>query len=75
MRLPAGYSLRWSGQYEYLERAKARLGVILPFTIAIIVILLYLNFRNFTEVAIILATLPFALVGAVWLLHPLDYNL
>jgi Cu(I)/Ag(I) efflux system membrane protein CusA/SilA len=75
VNLPAGYSLRWSGQYEYLERAKARLGVILPFTIAIIVVLLYLNFRNFTEVAIILATLPFALVGGVWLLYLLDYNL
>ena len=73
--LPPGYSLKWSGQYEYLERAKARLGVILPFTIAIIVILLYLNFRNFTEVAIILATLPFALVGGVWLQYLLDYNL
>jgi len=73
--LPAGYSLRWSGQYEYLERAKARLGVILPFTIAIIVVLLYLNFRNFAEVGIILATLPFALVGGVWLLYLLNYNL
>ena len=73
--LPAGYSLRWSGQYEYLERARDRLGIIVPLTLAVIVVLLYLNFRNLAEVAIILATLPFALVGGVCLLYLLDYNL
>ncbi|HEY7841427.1 MAG TPA: CusA/CzcA family heavy metal efflux RND transporter, partial [Gammaproteobacteria bacterium] len=60
--LPPGYSLHWSGQFEYLERATARLKVIVPFTLGLIVLLLYLNFRNFAEAAIILATLPFALV-------------
>jgi len=73
--LPPGYSLTWSGQYEYLERAKERLGVIVPFTLVIIFLLLYLNFRNFTEVMIILASLPFALVGGVWLLYLLEYHL
>jgi Cu(I)/Ag(I) efflux system membrane protein CusA/SilA len=73
--LPAGYSLSWSGQFEYLERAKERLRVIVPLTLGIIVLLLYFNFRNFGEVLIILATLPFALVGGVWLLYLLDYNL
>jgi Cu(I)/Ag(I) efflux system membrane protein CusA/SilA len=73
--LPPGYSLHWSGQFEYLERATARLKVIVPFTLGLIVLLLYLNFRNFAEAAIILATLPFALVGGVWLLYLLDYNL
>ena len=73
--LPPGYSLTWSGQYEYLERAKERLSVIVPFTLVIIFLLLYLNFRNFTEVMIILASLPFALVGGVWLLYLLEYHL
>jgi Cu(I)/Ag(I) efflux system membrane protein CusA/SilA len=75
VELPPGYSLHWSGQFEYLERAAARLKVIVPLTLGIIVLLLYLNFRNFSEAAIILATLPFALVGGVWLLYLLDYNL
>jgi Cu(I)/Ag(I) efflux system membrane protein CusA/SilA len=73
--LPPGYSITWAGQYQYLERAKERLSTIVPVTLVIIVILLYLNFRNFTEVLIIMGTLPFALVGGVWLLDWLDYNL
>ncbi|MBI4006431.1 MAG: efflux RND transporter permease subunit [Gammaproteobacteria bacterium] len=73
--LPPGYSLTWSGQFEYLERAKERLEVIVPVTLAIIMLLLYLNFRNFTETMIILASLPFALVGGVWFLYLLDYHL
>ena len=73
--LPAGYSLVWSGQYEYLVRAKERLSVVGPLTLAIIVLLLYLNFRRFAEVAIIMGTLPMALVGGVWLLYLLGYEL
>lgn len=63
LKLPAGYSLSWSGQYEYLERAKERLNVVAPVTLFIIALLLYLNFRRLAEVLIILATLPFALIG------------
>jgi len=73
--LPPGYSLAWSGQYEYMVRAKERLSVVGPITLAIIVLLLFLNFRHFTEVAIILGTLPMALIGGIWLLYLLDYDL
>ncbi|MBN4080201.1 efflux RND transporter permease subunit [Beggiatoa alba] len=75
LQLPAGYSLSWSGQYEYMVRAKQRLSVVVPFTLLIILLLLYLNFRNITEVLIIMGTLPMALVGGIWLLYWLDYNL
>ncbi len=75
LELPAGYSLRWAGQYEYLERAKERLSLVLPLTLAIIVFLLYLNFRRFAEVLMILVTLPFGLLGGVWLLLALGYDL
>jgi len=75
LELPAGYSLAWSGQYEYMVRAKERLSVVVPFTVFIILLLLYLNFRNITEVLIIMGTLPMALVGGVWLLYWLDYNM
>jgi Cu(I)/Ag(I) efflux system membrane protein CusA/SilA len=73
--LPAGYSLGWSGQYEYMVRAKERLSLLGPVTLAIIALLLYMSFRRFAEVAIILGTLPMALVGGVWLLYLLDYDL
>ncbi|OJW51141.1 MAG: cation transporter [Alphaproteobacteria bacterium 41-28] len=75
IKLPAGYSLMWSGQYEYLERAKERLTLVAPLTLAIIFLLLYLNFRRFGEVIIILGTLPLALVGGIWLLYLLGYDL
>ncbi|HSJ48422.1 MAG TPA: efflux RND transporter permease subunit, partial [Gammaproteobacteria bacterium] len=75
VELPAGYALSWSGQYEYMERAIERLRVIVPVTLASIVLLLYLNFRRVAEVVIILAMLPLALVGGVWLLWLLEYNL
>ena len=75
VELPAGYSLAWSGQYEYMVRAKERLTVVGPVTLAIIVFLLYLNFRRFAEVAIIIGTLPMALIGGLWLLYLLDYDL
>ena len=73
--LPAGYSLAWSGQYEYMVRAKERLSIVGPVTLAIIVLLLYLNFRRFAEVAIIIGTLPMALIGGLWLLYLLGYDL
>jgi Cu(I)/Ag(I) efflux system membrane protein CusA/SilA len=72
--LPAGYSLNWSGQYEYMQRAKERLAIVVPITLVTIVLLLYLNFRNMTEVLIIMGTLPTALVGGVWLLYLLGYH-
>jgi Cu(I)/Ag(I) efflux system membrane protein CusA/SilA len=75
LKLPAGYSLGWSGQYEYLQRAVERLKVVVPLTLAIIVLLLYLNFRNARDVLLILGALPFALVGGVWLLYLLGYDL
>ena len=75
VQLPAGYSIAWSGQYEYMVRAKERLSQVIPITLAIILLLLYFNFRNLTEVLIIMGTLPLALVGGFWLLYWLDYNL
>lgn len=72
--LPAGYSVKWSGQYEYMLRAKEKLTYVVPLTIAIIVILLYLNFRNFIEVAIIMGTLPLSMVGSIWLMYIEGFN-
>ncbi|HEX7052251.1 MAG TPA: efflux RND transporter permease subunit, partial [Longimicrobiales bacterium] len=73
--LPPGYRLEWSGQYEAMERANRTLRVVVPITVAIILLLLYMNFRSVTESLIVMASLPFALVGSVWLLWALDYNL
>jgi Cu(I)/Ag(I) efflux system membrane protein CusA/SilA len=75
IELPTGYSLAWSGQYEYMVRAKERLSVVGPVTLAIIVLLLFLNFGRFAEVLIILGTLPMALIGGLWLLFLLGYDL
>ena len=75
VELPAGYSLAWSGQYEYMVRAKQRLAIVAPVTLAIIVLLLYINFRRFADVAIIIGTLPMALIGGLWLLYLLGYEL
>ena len=72
--LPPGYSLRWSGQYEYMERANERLAVLIPITLAIIFLLLFLHFRSATEALLLMVPLPFAVVGAVWLLLALGYN-
>ncbi len=72
--LPAGYSITWSGQYEYMQRAKEKLTYVVPLTLAIIVILLYLNFRNAIEVAIIMGTLPLAMVGSIWLMYLEGFN-
>jgi Cu(I)/Ag(I) efflux system membrane protein CusA/SilA len=73
--LPAGYSITWSGQYEYMERAKEHLTLVIPITIVTIMLLLFLNFRNLVEVLIILGTLPMALIGGLWLLYLLNYNM
>ncbi len=73
--LPQGYSLSWSGQYEYMERAKKRLQIVVPITLLIIFLLLYFNFKNLQESLIVLLTLPFSLVGSFWLLYLLGYNL
>lgn len=75
VKLPAGYSIAWSGQYEYFERALKKLSIVGPLTLAIIMLLLYLNFRNFVEVFIIMGTLPVALAGGAWILYILGYNL
>ncbi|NQV30044.1 MAG: efflux RND transporter permease subunit [Candidatus Marinimicrobia bacterium] len=71
---PEGYSLVWSGQYEYMERASKRLKIVIPITLVIIFLLLYFNFKNFTESVIVMASLPFALVGGIWFMYILDYN-
>ncbi|MBA3583496.1 MAG: efflux RND transporter permease subunit [Gemmatimonadetes bacterium] len=73
--LPAGYTLRWSGQFEAMQEANRRFRVVVPITIGIIFLLLYLNFRSVAESLIVMASLPFALVGSVWLLWALGYNL
>jgi Cu(I)/Ag(I) efflux system membrane protein CusA/SilA len=75
VRLPPGYSITWSGQYEYMLRAKDRLGQVVPFTLVIIFVLLYLTFRRAAEVWLVMVSLPFALVGGFWLIYALGYNL
>ena len=72
--LPAGYSISWSGQYEYMQRAKEKLTYVVPLTLAIIIVLLFMNFGNLVEVAIIMGTLPLAMVGSVWLMYLEGYN-
>lgn len=73
--LPAGYRLEWSGQYEHMLRVRERLKVVIPVTLALIFVLLYLNFKSVTETFIILLSIPFAMTGSIWLLWLLDYNL
>ncbi|HEX6537363.1 MAG TPA: CusA/CzcA family heavy metal efflux RND transporter [Gemmatimonadaceae bacterium] len=75
LTLPAGYRLEWSGQFEAMQRAGRTLRVVIPLTLATIVLLLYLNFGSVAESAIVMLSLPFALVGGVWLLWLLDYNM
>ncbi|MEP7084148.1 MAG: efflux RND transporter permease subunit, partial [Betaproteobacteria bacterium] len=75
VKLPAGYSIAWSGQFEFLERATAKLKIVVPATLLIIFVLLYLTFKRFDEAALIMATLPFALAGGFWLLWLLGHNL
>jgi copper/silver efflux system protein len=75
VNLPAGYSISWSGQFEYLERATEKLKLVVPFTVLIIFVLLYMTFKQVDEALLIMATLPFALIGGAWLLWLLDFNL
>jgi len=75
VKIPAGYSLGWSGQYEYMARAKARLSVVIPLTLVLIMLLLYFNFNTIPEVLVIMATLPLALVGGIGLMLWLDFNM
>ena len=75
VELPAGYTITWSGQYEYMERAKERLIYVVPLTLLVIFLLLYINFKSVARCAIVLLAVPFSMIGAVWLLYLLDYNL
>ncbi len=75
VKFPPGYYATWSGQFEYMERASARMKIVIPFTLLLIFLLLYLNFRRITESVIVMLSVPFALVGGVWLLWLLGYNL
>ena len=74
LTLPSGYSISWAGQYEYMQRAKEKLIYVVPLTLAIIVVLLYLNFKSFAEVTIIMCTLPLAMIGGVWLMYLQGFN-
>jgi Cu(I)/Ag(I) efflux system membrane protein CusA/SilA len=75
IRLPSGYSLYWSGQYEYMMRAKQRLMIVVPLTLLIILLIIYLNTRSLVKTTIVLLAVPFSLVGAIWILYLLNYNL
>jgi Cu(I)/Ag(I) efflux system membrane protein CusA/SilA len=75
VQMPPGYHLRWSGQYEYMQRAKERLAYVVPLTILIIVVLLYSNFNSMAKTLIVLLSVPFSLVGGIWLIYLLAYNL
>jgi Cu(I)/Ag(I) efflux system membrane protein CusA/SilA len=74
VQLPPGYSLAWSGQFEYLERAQAKLRLVVPFTLLVIFVLLYLTFRRIDEALLILATLPFAVIGGFWFIYMLGHQ-
>jgi Cu(I)/Ag(I) efflux system membrane protein CusA/SilA len=75
LQLPAGYSISWSGQYEYMQRAKEQLTLVVPLTLLLVILLLYINFRNVAQVAMLIGVLPIAGTGSIWLLYLLDYNL
>ncbi len=75
VKLPEGYHLEWSGQYEYMVRAKERLAIVIPVTLLLVVVLLYFNTRNVTKIGIVLLAVPFSLIGAFWLIYLLGYNL
>jgi Cu(I)/Ag(I) efflux system membrane protein CusA/SilA len=74
MTVPPGYTMVWSGQFEYMERAKAKMQVVVPATLAIVFLLLFFSFRNVGETLIVMLSIPFTLVGGVWFLWALDYN-
>ena len=75
IELPDGYSLIWSGQYEYMERAQDRLMIVVPVTLLVILLLLFFNFRSVTESLLVMMSLPFALVGGIWLVYLYDFNM
>jgi len=75
VKFPPGYYVTWSGQFEYMQRAKEKLKIVVPLTILLIFVLLYLNFRRITETLIVMLSVPFALVGGIWLMYLLGYNL
>jgi Cu(I)/Ag(I) efflux system membrane protein CusA/SilA len=75
IRLPSGYGLLWSGQYEYMMRAKQRLMIVVPLTLLLIMLIIYLNTRSLIKTTIVLLAVPFSLVGAIWILYLLHYNL
>lgn len=75
VKFPPGYYATWSGQFEYMERAAAKMKIVIPITLLIIFLLLYLNFKRVTESLVVMLSVPFALVGGIWLLWLLDYNL
>jgi len=75
VKLPAGYDLVWSGQFEYMERAAARLKIMIPATLLLIFVLLYLNFRNVTAPLVVMMSIPFSLIGGIWLIYALGFNL
>jgi Cu(I)/Ag(I) efflux system membrane protein CusA/SilA len=75
VKFPPGYFATWSGQFEYMERAKDKLKIVVPVTLLIIFLLLYLNFRRVSDTLIVMLSVPFALVGGVWLMYLLGYNL
>jgi Cu(I)/Ag(I) efflux system membrane protein CusA/SilA len=75
LKLPAGYSIKWSGQYEYMERASKHLTLVIPLTLLLVIVLLYINTKSLTKTGIVLLALPFSLVGAVWFLYLSGYNL
>jgi Cu(I)/Ag(I) efflux system membrane protein CusA/SilA len=73
--IPAGYAVTWSGQFEYMERAAERLRIVLPLTLLLIFVLLYCAFRNITEPAIVMLAIPFSLIGGIWLVYWMGFNL
>ena len=75
IHLPGGYNIFWSGQYEYMVRAKHRLMIVVPLTLLIIILIIYLNTRSAVKTAIVLLAVPFSLVGAIWILYLLNYNM
>ncbi|MCC7204414.1 MAG: efflux RND transporter permease subunit, partial [Phycisphaeraceae bacterium] len=75
VKLPEGYTLEWSGQYEYMQRAKERLKIVIPVTLLLVIVLLYFNTQNVTKIAIVLLAVPFSLIGAFWLIYLLGSNM
>jgi Cu(I)/Ag(I) efflux system membrane protein CusA/SilA len=74
LKLPPGYYLKWTGQYEFLERVRARMRIVVPITLLLITVILYFNFRGLGQTLIVMLSVPFAAVGAIWLMFFLNYN-